>query len=146
MLEIQTWENDADHYKTQTVIGVEEQEIQQYKYILELFKESHCNNSKKCGNEEWDIVKGSVVKHIANGIESGQLTIEFIKKVLFFQDLQLLIDGDEQEEYDLLEGLQELLGYPVEYDSDFLRVVESVKLFIIDEPIVMPDVKRINML
>lgn len=144
-IEIETWENDGDNYKTQTVFGVEEQEIQQYKYILELFHGSHCNNRNKCGNSEWDVVKHLVIAHIASGVKSGQLTYEFLDKVLGIQDLEALLNDDE-EAYYLNEALTELLGMACEYDGDFMRVISYVKLYIIEEEIRIPSVKALDML
>lgn len=145
VLEIETWENDGDNYKTQTVFGVEEQEIQQYKYILELFHGSRCNNRNKCGNSEWDVVKYLVIARIESGVKSGQLTYEFLDKVLGIQDLEALLNDDE-EEYYLNEALTELLGVACEYDGDFMRVISYVKLYIIEEDIVIPSVKALDML
>ena len=145
VIEIETWENDGDNYKTQTVFGVEEQEIQQYKYILELFHGSHCNNRNKCGNSEWDVVKHLVIDHIASGVKSGQLTHEFLSKVLGVEDLDALLNGDD-EEYYLNEALTELLGMACEYDGDFMRVISYVNLYIIEEEIQIPSVKALDML
>ena len=146
VIEIETGENDGDNYKTQTIFGVEEQEIQQYKYILELFQGSHCNNRNKCGNSEWDVVKDLVIAHIESGVKSGQLTSEFINKTLCIENLENLVEGGNDQEFELLCSLQELLGEPVEYDSDFMRVVSWVKLYIIEEEIQIPNVKALNML
>ncbi|AIZ02495.1 hypothetical protein AVV67_gp293 [Escherichia phage vB_EcoM_VR25] len=146
VIEIETWENDGDNYKTQTIFGVEEQEIQQYKYILELFQGSHCNYPDKCGNSEWDVVKDLVIAHIESGVKSGQLTSEFINKTLCIENLENLVEGDNDQEFELLYSLQELLGEPVEYDSDFMRVVSWVKLYIIEEEIQIPNVKALDML
>ena len=146
VIEIETWENDGDNYKTQTIFGVEEQEIQQYKYILELFQGSHCNNRNKCGNSEWNVVKDLVITHIESGAKSGQLTPEFISKTLCIENLENLVEGDNDQEFELLCSLQELLGEPVECDSDFMRVVSWVKLYIIKEEIQIPNVKALNML
>ncbi len=143
VIEIETLENDGDNYKTQTIFGVEEQEIQQYKYILELFQGSHCNNRNKCGNSEWDIVKDLIIAHIESGVKSGQLTPEFINKTLCIENL---VEGDNDQEFELLCSLQELLGEPVEYDSDFIRVVSWVKLYIIEEEIQILNVKALDML
>ena len=147
VIEIETWENDGDNYKTQTIFGVEEQEIQQYKYILELFQGSHCNNRDKCGNSEWDKVQDLIIVHIESGVKSGQLTPEFLDKVLGIENLETLIEeGDDKQEFELLCSLQELLGEPVEYDSDFMRVVSWVKLYIIEEEIQIPNIKALDML
>lgn len=144
VLEIETWENDGDNYKTQTVFGVEEQEIQQYKYILELFCGLHCDNRSKCGNTEWDLVKDFVIAHIESGVKSGQLTPEFINKALCIENL---VEGvDDDQEFELMYSLQELLGNPVEYDNDFIRVISYVKLYIIEEEIQIPDIKALDML
>ncbi len=145
VVEIETWENDGDNYKTQTIFGVEEQEIQQYKYILELFHGSHCNNPDKCGNSEWDVVKDFIIAHIESGVKSGQLTPEFINKTLCIENLENLVEGGNGQEFELLCSLQELLGEPVEYDS-VLRVVSWVKLYIIEEEIQIPNVKALDML
>lgn len=145
VLEIETWENDGDNYKTQTIFGVEEHEIQQYKYVLELFHGSHCNNRNKCGNEDWDVVKHLVIAHIDSGVKSGQLTPEFLDKVLGIQDLEALLNDDE-EAYYLNEALTELLGMACEYGGDFMRVISYVKLHIVEEEIQIPSVKALNML
>ena len=38
VIDVTTWENDGDNYKTKTLFGVEEHEILQFQYLLKKFK------------------------------------------------------------------------------------------------------------
>ena len=91
------------------------------------------------------MVKHLVIAHIASGVKSGQLTHEFLSKVLGVEDLDALLNDDE-EAYYLNEALTELLGMACEYDGDFMRVISYVKLYIIEEEIQIPSVKALDML
>ncbi|EIP2092505.1 hypothetical protein AYADHXPP_CDS0141 [Escherichia phage 235Ecol030PP] len=158
VIDVTTWENDGDNYKTKTLFGVEEHELQQFKYLLKKFKNRHSSTKAKhyCGNTPFSDCSSIIYEYLVEGLFSDQLTPEFIKKVFDIEvDLGNKSEEDEERVFDLFfisgdevsQGLIDILGHASEYyDYDFLRVVESVEFAYIEEEIVLPTVKMINLL
>lgn len=158
VIDVTTWENDGDNYKTKTLFGVEEHEILQFQYLLKKFKSRHSSTKAEryCGNGLFSEQSLFIYEYLVEGLFSDQLYPEFIKKVFHIEvDLGNKSEEDEERVFDLffvngnkvLEGLINILGNASEYyDYDFLRVVESVKYSYIEEEIVLPTVKMFNLL
>lgn len=158
VIDVTTWENDGDNYKTKTLFGVEEHEILQFQYLLKKFKSRYSSTKieRYCGNCLFSEQSLFIYEYLVEGLFSDQLYPEFIKKVFRIEvDLGNKSEEDEERVFDLffvngnkvLEGLINILGNASEYyDYDFLRVVESVKYSYIEEEIVLPTVKMFNLL
>lgn len=121
MVEIVTWENDADNYSRQYFYGLSEEEVKMFSYILPFFK-SQCNNVGCFGNEDFDDVEKDILDRLYIGLQSNKLTMEFIQKYFTPSDL--------------LNSLTSVLGHPKEYDYDFVRVFETIHVYEIKKPIV----------
>lgn len=139
MLEITTWENDADHYKTIFKTGLQtKEEVNQYLWVL-----SHCRSSQSrsgnngFGNEDYD--KFNFNEFLENSINDGKLTLEFANKVFYYEPYDEAKKDYPIDEYDQLLAIQDLLGDPVEYDYDFIRVCENISVRYLAEPIAIPE-------
>lgn len=158
VIDVTTWENDGDNYKTKTLFGVEEHELQQFKYLLKKFKRRHSSTKAEryCGNTLFSDCSLLIYEYLVEGLFSDQLYPEFVKKVFDIEvDLGNKSEEDESRVFDLFrengylvsEGLTDILGHASEYyDYDFLRVVERVEFAYIEEEIVLPTVKMIDLL
>ncbi|WPK28989.1 hypothetical protein [Escherichia phage vB_EcoP_EP32B] len=150
VIDVTTWENDGDNYKTKTLFGVEEHELQQFKYLLKKFKSRHSSTKAEryCGNTLFSDCSLLIYEYLVEGLFSDQLYPEFIKKVFDIEvDLGNKSEEDESRVFDLFQGLIDILGHASEYyDYDFLRVVERVEFAYIEEEIVLPTVKMIDLL
>ncbi len=158
VIDVTTWENDGDNYKTKTLFGVEEHELQQFKYLLKKFKSRHSSTKAEhyCGNTLFSDCSSIIYEYLVEGLFSDQLTPEFIKKVFDIEvDLGNKSEEDEERVFDLFfisgddvsQGLIDILGHASEYyEYDFLRVVEHVEFAYIEEEIVLPTVKMVDLL
>lgn len=125
MIEITSWENDGDHYLTKIIDGLTKEEVNQFSYVMPFFRSEWCTESGRFGNK--DFCMFSVEEVLMEGIDEGKLTREFLGK-FFFED------GHPD-----LDKIQTLLGCPVEYDYDFIRVFESMKIYHLPEDVVIPE-------
>lgn len=158
VIDVTTWENDGDNYKTKTLFSVEEHELQQFKYLLKKFKSRHSSTKAEryCGNTPFSDCSLLIYEYLVEGLFSDQLYPEFIKKVFDIEvDLGNKSEEDESRVFDLFfvkgdevsKGLIDILGHASEYyDYDFLRVVERVEFAYIEKEIVLPTVKMIDLL
>lgn len=158
VIDVTTYENDGDNYKTKTLFEVEEHELQQFKYLLKKFKSRHSSTKAEhyCGNTPFSDCSPIIYEYLVEGLFSDQLQPEFIKKVFGIEvDLGDKSEEDEARAFDLFfvkgdeisQGLIDILGYASEYyDYDFLRVVERVEFAYIEEEIVLPTVKMVDLL
>ncbi|QQV88998.1 hypothetical protein [Providencia phage PSTRCR_121] len=124
MIAIKSWENDADHYKTQIIDGLTQQEVRQMTYVMPFFK-SACNDEGLFGNEDFNLLE--LEEFLMNAVDEGNLTLGFIDK-FFFED------GHPD-----LEKVFDLLGYPVEYDWDFVRVFDNMTIYHLPEDVEIPE-------
>lgn len=124
MIAIESWENDGDHYSTQIIDGLTQQEVRQMTYVMPFFKSS-CNNKGCFGNR--DFCMFSLEEFLMNAVDEGTLTLGFIDK-FFFED------GHPD-----LEKVLDLLGYPVEYDYDFVRVFDNLTIYHLPEDVEIPE-------
>lgn len=123
-LEIATWENDGDHDSTQVIAGLSAEDAAFYKALAERFT-SHSNRGKPgMGNEEHshDVYNDLILEMLD---EHPNISVEVREE---WQDA---VDAD-----DVYSSLAEtILGYPVEYEWMFARVVERVDVIEIYHPI-----------
>lgn len=128
MIEVSSWENDADYRKTTTVSGLSKTQVLFYHAFLQKFISRHADekpNFKTFGNlnhitdYEWQDIY-SYVREISEKYKSADFSF---------------LEGDETDDnlYDIIcETSYDLLG-----GSEFLlfRVFEDIKIYYIPETI-----------
>lgn len=135
---VTSWENDGDHYHTTVHHGLTEIQGKFLVAVAKLFKSRHNGSRwKYFGNGDiTDIAVERIIEIVTEDFESNE-------EVLKLFDFDLL--ADDVDKYEVAYFLQEtLLGYPVEYDSDFCRVAETIKLYFLEEDFVVPELKLIE--
>lgn len=138
-----TWENDGDHYKTQYNYGLTQEEAAQWVIILQWYSSSQSD----LGNEEFD--NDVFLERLFEYTEKGLFTKEFIKSQFGLE----LIGSDPEEwlnsflpgildefEETIMDVLVKFLGSAAEYDYNFCRVVDKVKVLYIKEDIIIPEI------
>jgi len=135
---VTSWENDGDHYSTIVHHGLTEIQGKFLVAVAKLFKSRHNGGrGKYFGNGDiTDTAVERIVEIVTEDFESNE-------EVLKLFNFDLL--ADDVDKYEVVYFLQEtLLSYPVEYDSDFCRVAETIKLYFLEEDFVVPELKLIE--
>ncbi|BEH88054.1 hypothetical protein [Klebsiella phage phiKp_21] len=137
---VTTWENDGDNYQTNDIVGLSKEDAKMFIDTLPIFKS--VNSKKKgLGNKELNI--NQYLGKFEDLINNNIITVSFAEK--YFGYINPNSDYDEDEQQDtIIEALSEILGYPVEYDYGFIRVVEKVQVLYFDEDIVIPSGLKVD--
>jgi hypothetical protein len=137
-LQVKTWENDADYYKTKILSGLTKEDVIFY---LDLAKQFYCKNGWEpeigIGNDE--ITDEELINVIQSRLEIHKNISKDVRSIF---DIDVDIDIDNPAELALVyhEVLCEnLLGYPeTELYNDefqnFCRAFDSFKVLYFDKP------------
>lgn len=146
IVDITSWENDADHYSNQTLYGLQKCEVEFLKDFLIYFRTAS-HYKEAMGNR--NIVHSSIL-HILNMLyeqhqEGIELFLKDDKKIL--EAIPKVTESDDAAddiEDDIHDLVIRLLGEPVEYDYNFVRVFESLKVYYLKEALKIPKLKEIK--
>lgn len=133
VIELVTWENDGDNYKTRYHFGCDELDIQFFELIKPYFISHHDrrNSIRRYGNSEYDAEMAVDFIELLN--QFCHLEKSFDK----FLGLRLSMYDFEKDDYtsDFSHELfcdkviKNITDYPIEYCQDFIRVLESVEIY-----------------
>ena len=154
VLEIVSWENDGDDYDTCFVKGIDD--ISLLNELL-VFVQWFAHSSNDMGND--DILHEEILSRLWDCIKKGTITEAFFAR--FLSDVEYPTIGDDYAHDDWLDrvassdGYSEvedlvhsLIGYPVNYESNFARCVDNVRIYHFDQAFKVPDmpnpIKRIS--
>lgn len=141
---ITSWENDGDDYDTIYVKGLPTTDIvNEVLHVLKWF--GHCSDDM--GNE--DIQHEEILDRLWNGIEDGIITKEFFDR--FMGDIEFPVIGDDEAHDDWLDRVAQnggyedvedmvrgFLSYPMQYESNFARMLESVVIHHFEQEFKVP--------
>lgn len=118
-LQVTTWENDADDYKTQKISGLSFNEVLFY---VELASKFVSINAKVpgLGNEDHD---DETLKEVLDEVMNNHFLGMTLEKRL------------ESPAFSIREFVESILGTPVGYEDDFCRVFDSYKVLYFDIPV-----------
>jgi hypothetical protein len=127
-LHVTTWENDADHYQTNSIGGLSKEDVEFYVHILRHFKSKYNGggegNDEICTSTLLSIVKESLDEH--PGISAD------VRSKYYHEFGEADEDTDEEttRAKEIYDELREVLGDTVDYeDYDlFIRVVEKMEV------------------
>lgn len=132
LLKFTTWENDGDDYKTQEMSGVES--AQDMAFLVNLAEMFTSRNAKKSG--------------MGNDDQSHETLCEVVSDLLQKFDVsddlrdELTPMLNEESEGELQTWLNEnILGKPEGYDFGFCRVMDTIQVFLVQDPIVQVERK-----
>lgn len=137
-----SWENDGDDYKEQVIYGVKPHFIPSWRAVAKAFASTN-SRSNGMGNEDYS---GDAFFEYC--VEHPDITPEFCVEVFGFT---IPVEDYSEDEFDarledfyavqnkVMDKIQDLLiGRPVGYDYDFMRVAETFKVYFLEEDIVIP--------
>lgn len=142
---ITSWENDGDEYDTIFIKGLPSKDIvNQVLHVLKWFSHS----TDDMGNE--DIQHEEILDRLWNGIENGIITKEFFDR--FLDEVEFPVIGTDEDHDNWLDrvaqsgGYEEVEnmvrgfnGYPVQYECNFARMVENVRIHYFEEDFKVPN-------
>lgn len=138
IVEIESWENDGDHYGTVMNTGLTKEQADFLVKIARAFVSkngSYTNRSASgFGNDE---ISFSVITFLVKTI--CELQEESSKSVLERFGLTKYFEFDKGDWISFLN--EYVTGDSVEYDWGFCRVVETIKVSYLSEDFVVPDIK-----
>lgn len=118
-LQVTTWENDADDYKTQKISGLSFNEVLFYVEFASRFVSVNAE-VYGLGNSDQD---DDTLKEVLD---------EVMKNHFLGIDLEKRL---ESPNFDIREFVLGILGTPVSYDYDFCRVFDGYKVLYFDIPV-----------
>lgn len=139
MMTFLTWENDGDHYKETKLMGLEYEEVEYLTRIMPLFASKHCRKNKGYGNADFN--EDIVFELIEKTLESEREMLEKFFGIKVPVDFTHMAD-DELVSYDaddVCEKIQDITGCPVEYEHDFIRVMDTVRVYEFANEFVIPN-------
>lgn len=142
---ITSWENDGDDYDTIYIKGLPSESIvNEVLLVLKWF--GHCHDDM--GNE--NIQHEAILCRLWDCIENGTITKEFFDR--FMGDVEFPVIGTYKDQDDWLDrvasngGYEEVedmvrgfLSYPMQYESDFARMLERVVIHHFEEDFKVPN-------
>lgn len=117
MLEITSWENDADNYQTIQISGLTKEKTQLYINIIKLFKCNHYSNDGNFGNL-YDEYESDTVKKASDAV---------VALLLAFDE----VDGEDERTH----ALEEISDYMTQFlgcgENFVFRAYDSHKVYFV---------------
>lgn len=129
LISVTTWENDADDFSTQYFDGLTLEEVNMFSNVLSIFKPAYHGGEDLC-NEDFDVIEHGIRSHLDKLLSESKISQDFVDKYF--------------PRHNLLKALQTILGEPVQYDYDFIRVFDEMKVYFVDKPIITQPLKQIS--
>ena len=135
----QSWENDGDHYHVSTMMGLEKGEVDYLIKIAPLFASKHNRKFRGYGNSDFN--ESIVYDIIERTLECER---EMMEKFFSIRVPEGFASKEEPAElcsfdkYEVMEAFHDIVDYPVEYDHDFVRVLDNVKVYEFANEFVIP--------
>lgn len=138
-ISFQSWENDGDHYQVNSLLGLTKEEVDYLIKIAPLFVSKNNSNFRGYGNSDFNVDVVYDIINVTLNCEREMMekffSISVPEGFASSEDPTELCSFDENE---VLESIQEILGSPAEYDYDFIRVLENIKVYAFDKEFVIP--------
>lgn len=115
-LKVTTWENDGDHYQTNSVIVTSQEDHDFYVQLINMFRSCNARNNPGLGNEE---ISEETLQEVVEELMEEHPNMSLALKNEWIKSF---------EEEEAIEKLQGILGNPVDFDYNFCRVVESINV------------------
>lgn len=138
MMTFLTWENDGDHYKETNIMGLEYEEVEYLSRLMPLFASKNCRKNKGYGNADFN--DDIVFELIEKTQESEREMLEKFFAIKVPADFKHMADDElvSYDEDDVRMKIQKITGTPVEYDYDFIRVMDTVRVYEFASEFVIP--------
>lgn len=129
LIEVTTWENDADHYQTNILFNLTDDDVKFYVDLCSKFSDDTCHTEAGWGNKEHeeeeyaDLMLEMFNKHPNLSASTRKM----------WEIDELMNEAKDYQGNTWHDTLTCVLGNPVDYEGFFARVVSGIKVFAIDD-------------
>ncbi|UOX40515.1 hypothetical protein UGMREWDR_CDS0209 [Aeromonas phage GomatiRiver_11] len=146
VIKITSWENDGDDYADILHTGRPMKDIEFFEKIKPIFKSRHNSKRRGYGNGDYNPEMAADLFEIF--VENTHLSAQFKHYLGLTPDMYDSIDGDYTNSFnhdDFCEMVKEnITGCAKQYDFDFIRVVEAIKIEYNRSEYVVPELQLVK--
>ena len=143
IVEIESWENDGDHYDTIVHTGLTPNDVEFFKLVEPLFNSKNSNKNPGYGNSDFD---ESMVVDLWELMNENPWSEKEFEKYTGITKSTVDPDSYEVTCVDNIRSkiMNNITCHSVDYDYDFIRVVEAVSIWYNREEVKIPEFGYIN--
>lgn len=143
IVKVTAWENDADDYSYTVITGLTEKEVAFYKEWLPGFS---CNYGGM-GNDDFNFIKAITHLHSLRDKYMDEIDSQLDIDLYDVDSIELALNDKEFVEYNkelLYNAIEGILGSPVSYYGDFVRVFDNIEVYLLKEDAIIPKLKKVK--
>jgi len=143
IVKVTAWENDADDYSYTVITGLTEKEVAFYKEWLPGFSCSYGG----MGNDDFNFIKAMTHLHSLRDKYMDEIDSQLDIDLYDVDSIELALNDKEFVEYNkelLYNAIEGILGSPVSYYGDFVRVFDNIEVYLLKEDVIIPKLKKVK--
>ncbi len=140
IVKVTAWENDADDYSYTVITGLTEKEVSFYKEWLPGY-------AGGMGNDNFNFIKSITHLHSLRDKYMDEIDSQLDIDLYDVDSIELALNDKEFVEYNkelLYNAIEGILGSPVSYYSDFVRVFDNIEVYLLKEDVIIPKLKKVK--
>lgn len=144
IVKVTAWENDADDYSYTVINGLTEKEVSFYKEWLPGY--ISCS-SGGMGNDNFNFIKAMTHLHSLRDKYMEEIDSQLDIDLYDVDSIELALEDKNFVEYNkelLYNAIEGILGRPVQYYGDFVRVFDGMDVYLLKEDVVIPKLKKVK--
>jgi hypothetical protein len=144
IVKVTAWENDADDYSYTVINGLTEKEVSFYKEWLTGY--ISCS-SGGMGNDNFNFIKAITHLHSLRDKYMEEIDSQLDIDLYDVDSIELALEDKNFVEYNkelLYNAIEGILGRPVQYYGDFVRVFDGLDVYLLKEDVVIPKLKKVK--
>ncbi len=144
IVKVTAWENDADDYSYTVINGLTEKEVSFYKEWLPGY--ISCS-SGGMGNDNFNFIKAITHLHSLRDKYMEEIDSQLDIDLYDVDSIELALEDKNFVEYNkelLYNAIEGILGQPVQYYGDFVRVFDGLDVYLLKEDVVIPKLKKVK--
>ena len=144
IVKVTAWENAADDYSYTVINGLTEKEVSFYKEWLPGY--ISCS-SGGMGNDNFNFIKAITHLHSLRDKYMEEIDSQLDIDLYDVDSIELALEDKNFVEYNkelLYNAIEGILGQPVQYYGDFVRVFDGLDVYLLKEDVVIPKLKKVK--
>lgn len=144
IVKVTAWENDADDYSYTVINGLTEKEVSFYKEWLPGY--ISCS-SGGMGNDNFNFIKAITHLHSLRDKYMEEIDSQLDIDLYDVDSIELALEDKNFVEYNkelLYNAIEGILGRPVQYYGDFVRVFDGLNVYLLKEDVIIPKLKKVK--
>ena len=144
IVKVTAWENDADDYSYTVINGLTEKEVSFYKEWLPGY--ISCS-SGGMGNDNFNFIKAITHLHSLRDKYMEEIDSQLDIDLYDVDSIELALEDKNFVEYNkelLYNAIEGILGRPVQYYGDFVRVFDGLDVYLLKEDVIIPKLKKVK--